>query len=444
MRTKQYIRTLVIVFWGLGILPGFQPLAQGAGVSGSRAADSPETRQVAGQNGELPAQSDSSWWTRERLTGDWGGLRTDLAGRGVTLDFFSTGFYQGMFEGTGEKDFDLGGRFDALIHFDTGKLGLWQGGGLHTHIESNFGSAPAWYGGSLWPSNTGLVLPLGEHERLVASSLYLSQRLSDCASLMVGKVNVVDLLAADPFYGGWGNTRFMNVAFVAPPSGVLPPTIMGGILNYQVQPITWTFMAYDPSDMTGDYWVDELFSDGVNLSLAVTWAGKLAGRASSVNLNGIYSTREKADLRDYLLPPDLKTRTKDGSWHFSAKVTHLLIESAELPGKGLGLYGKVGVSDGNPNPIQGSFSGGLAAHGMIAGRPNDVFGLGYFYYKFSDDLQDATAAVTNLDDEQGLELFYNCAVTPWLRISPDLQWIDPANGDNDQVWVGVFRASVTF
>ena len=228
MRTKQYIWTLVIVLWGLGILPGYQPPAQGAGISDNRAADSPETRQVAGQSGELPAQSDASWMTRERLTGDWGGLRTDLAGRGVTFDLSSTGFYQGMFEGTGDEDFDLGGRVDALIHFDTGKLGLWQGGGLHSHIEYNFGSAPAWYGGSLWPSNTGMVLPLGKHENLVASSLYLSQRLSDRASIMVGKVNVVDFLASDPFYGGWGNTRFINVAFVAPPSGVLPPVIMGG------------------------------------------------------------------------------------------------------------------------------------------------------------------------------------------------------------------------
>ncbi|WP_213182700.1 hypothetical protein [Desulfosarcina cetonica] len=81
----------------MSILPGYPPLVQGAGIAG-HAADSPETRQVAGRNGELPAQSDASWWSRERLTGDWGGIRTDLAGRGVTFDLSFTGFYQGMFE----------------------------------------------------------------------------------------------------------------------------------------------------------------------------------------------------------------------------------------------------------------------------------------------------------------------------------------------------------
>jgi porin len=255
---------------------------------------------------------------------------------------------------------------------------------------------------------------------------------------------VIDLLATDPFYGGWGNTRFMNTAFVAPPSGVLPPVIMGGILNYKTQPLTWTFMAYDPADRTSDYGLDSLFSDGVNVSVAATWDGDLAGRTSSINLNGIYSSAEKPDLRDYLLPEGVETRTHGGSWHFSAKVTHLLIESRDQPGKGLGFYAKAGVSDGNPNPIERFFSGGVTGQGMVAGRPDDVFGLGYFYYNFSNDLQGATAGAINFDNEQGIELFYNWAVTPWLRISPDLQWIDPANGDNDQAWVGTVRVNVTF
>ena len=39
------------------------------------------------------------------------------------------GFYQGMFEGTGNDDWDFSGRADQAINGDTGKLGLWQGGG---------------------------------------------------------------------------------------------------------------------------------------------------------------------------------------------------------------------------------------------------------------------------------------------------------------------------
>lgn len=388
--------------------------------------------------------ADDSVWTRGQLTGEWFGARPALAEHGLTFNLFYTAIDQGTIFGTGDNDFEFGDRFDALIDLDFGKLGLWKGGSLHSHLEYSSGNAPAWHGGALLPVNTAMALPLGGSQTLVASSLYFKQRFSDSASLMVGKFNVVDFLASDPFYGGWGVVRFMNVAFVAPLSGLLPPTIMGGILNYRTDPIAWTLMVYDPNDQTTNYSFDGLFSDGVNVSLAGTWDGEWAGRPSSVNVNGIYSTKEKADLSDFLLPPDLQTKSEDGSWFLSIKLTHLLLESAAASGKGLGLYVKAGLSDGNPDPIQSFVTGGLAGHGMVTGRPLDVFGIGYFYYNFSDDLQSATAPVTNFDDEQGAEVFYNLAGTPWLHVSADLQWIDPASGDSDDFWLGGLRIRVVF
>jgi len=349
-----------------------------------------------------------------------------------------------MFSGTGNDDFDFGGRADALVNFDTKKLGLWDGGGFHTHLTYRFGGLPAFRGGALWPVSTGSILPLGEEDNLVASSIYVSQRFGDSGSLLLGKINAVDLLANDPFYGGWGNHRFMNLAFVAPPSGVLPPVIMGAIVNYQVAPFTYTFMAFDPDDRTGEYWVDDLFSNGVNLSLGATWAGKAFGRTSSINLAGIYSTKDSVKIAEVLLPPELRTGTKGGAYNVSLKVSHLLLESAIVPGQGLGLYGKAAIADGDPNPIEASFSGGFAGHRIVPGRPLDTFGIGYFYYDFSRDLRSAVAPLLNIENEQGFEIFYNLAVTPWFRVTGDLQWIDPANGDNDHAWIGGLRASMIF
>ena len=48
------------------------------------------------------------------------------------------------------------------------------------------------------------------------------------------------------------------------------------------------------------------------------------------------------------------------------------------------------------------------------------------------------------EHEQGLEIFYNYAVTPWFRITGDLQWINPASADNDKAWLGGLRANITF
>jgi porin len=398
----------------------------------------------SGDSSSQPASSTAAAESRfsDTLTGDWGGLRSRLADNGVRFDLSYTQYYNGLFSGDGYDDWDFGGRVDAFLRLDSGKLGLWEGGGLHTHLEARFGESPSQRGGALWPVHTGSILPLGERGDLVASSLYFSQKLGSSGTLMLGKINAVDLLAGDAFFGGWGRDRFQNIAFVAPPSGVVPPTFMGAVFSYKAAPLTWTFMAFDPQDRTRDYCPDDLFDNGVNLSLGATWSGEIAGRASSVGITGTYSTKDGADLGEILLPPELKTSTKDGSYNVAVSFSHLLHETS--PGKGLGIYGKAAIADGNPNPIRASFVGGLSGHGVVPGRPRDSFGIGAFYYDFSNDLQDTVSPLANFDDEMGVELFYNCAVTPWLRVTADLQIIDPASGDNDAAVVGGLRASIAF
>ena len=80
----------------------------------------------------------------------------------------------------------------------------------------------------------------------------------------------------------------------------------------------------------------------------------------------------------------------------------------------------------------------------MPGRPNDVFGIGYYYYDFSEDLGSAVQPLLDFDYEQGMEIFYNFALTPWFRVTADLQWIDPATGGNDHAWIGGLRANIKF
>jgi porin len=393
-------------------------------------------------------QDADSFLTRDTLTGDWFGYRDSLADHGLTTEFSTTGYYAGVFSGGGRNDeADFGGRADAFLHLNTGKAGWWQGGGFHIHAESRFGEASdrtAPRSGGLWPPNTGVVLPLGDPDRVVASSIYYTHAFSPESVLILGKINAVDLLASDPFFGGWARDRFENIAFVAPPSGVVPPTIMGAVFSQKLDPFTLTFMAFDPNDRTNDYWVDELFADGVNLSLAGTWSGKLLERTSSVGLTATYSTKEGADLSEILLQPDVKGGGKEGSFNIALSGSHLLYELPDQPGKGLGIYAKAAIADANPNPIQSSFTGGFAGYGIVPSRPDDHFGIGYYFYNWSDDLQSATAPVFPIEDEHGVEIYYNLAVTRWLRVSADLQWIHPANGNLDDAWLGGLRATLFF
>jgi len=388
--------------------------------------------------------SEESILTRSDLTGDWKGLRPELIERGIAIDLEYTSTYQGLQSGTGRNNYEYGGKFDAFIKLDSTRLGLWNGGGFHAHLEYRHGEPIAYPGGTLLPVNTALLLPIGSNEKIEATSLYFTQQIGEQASVLFGKINVLDLLVGDSFFGGWGNRRFMHVAFVAPPSGVLPPTIFGAIASLKTDSVNWGFMVYDPNDRTTEYFPDDLFSDGVNVSLSGASSGTLLGRKTTVTIGGTYSTKEGADLSDSLLPPGFEAGTKDGAYSLSFQFSHNLFESSDSPGNGWGLYLKASVADGNPNPIDASVIGGIGGKASFLGRLQDSFGLGYFYYAISNELRNSLEPAFNLDDEQGLEAFYSYAATPWFHITGDIQYIEPASGDRDNTLIIGLRTNIRF
>lgn len=377
------------------------------------------------------------------LTGDWGGARTSLAENGVSLRGDVTGFAAGQIAGTGDKVWDAFGRYDAFADLDFGKMGLVKGLGFHVHAEGRFGQGQSNFGFQLFPANSAAALPLGG-ESIAASSLYLTQTIGKRSVLMLGKINAVDLLAGDPVFGGWGTQRFQNIAFVAPPSGVVPPTIMGGVFVHKGTPITLTVMVFDPEDRTRDYFPGDLFKSGVNISVGATWGGTIAGRASSIGVTSTVSTKRGADLGDFLVPPGLITDDIKGSYNIAMQVTHRLADSSQVKGKGLDFVVKAATADGNPNLIRRSIIIGLAGHGMVPGRPNDSFGIGGFAYDFSNALQDAVDPLIDFNDEQGLEAWYSLALTPWFKLTADAQLINPARGDADTAVITGLRANLAF
>jgi porin len=377
------------------------------------------------------------------LTGDWGGARTSLAQSGVSLRGDVTGYVQGQIAGTGDKVWDAFGRYDAFADLDFGRMGLVEGLGFHAHGEGRFGQGQSNFGGQLWPSNAGAALPLGG-ESFAATSLYFTQALGKRTILMLGKINAVDLLASDPVFGGWATQRFQNIVFVAPPSGVVPPTIMGGILVHKGTPISLTVMVFDPEDRTRDYFPGDLFETGINISVGGTWSGAIAGRASSIGVTSTVTTKRGADFEDILAPPGLETDDLKGSYNIALQITHRLADSSQVKGKGLDLAMKVATADGNPNIIRSSFILGLAGHGMVKGRPHDSFGVGGFIYNFSNVLQDSVDPLVNFNDEQGVELWYSLALTPWFKLTADAQYVNVARADADPAFISGLRANIAF
>jgi porin len=142
----------------------------------------------------------------------------------------------------------------------------------------------------------------------------------------------------------------------------------------------------------------------------------------------------------------LENRTiekQNGSWAFYYNFDQYLYEPEKGSGQGIGIFGRFGASDGNPNPMHFFYSFGVGGKGIIPGRPLDQFGIGFYYIDVSNPK--FTGPLTTRDflrDEYGFEAYYNVAITPWLKLTPDIQVIRPAQKQVITSGKGIDTASV--
>ena len=382
------------------------------------------------------------WLERETLTGDWGGGRTWLKERGISLKHRLTQFYQEQTAGDGDKDFEYGSKADLLLNADLDKLGFWKGFSLAVHTEYNFGQSVNARGGAIVPVNTALLFPGMEgSDRYDLSSVYLGQTFGDSVSLVFGKFNMVDMAANRPFAGGAGIDSFWNLVFAAPPTGTIPPYLFGALLSVRTEPATFGFWVYDPNDVVNKSGFEDPFEDGVSFHGSVEFPVSIADRSGHQGFTARFSTMGGTE-RDINLPGWPETiSTKNDRYYFAYTFDQYLYQSRQNPKEGFGLFGQFGISDGNPNRLHWSGHVGVSGTGLIPGRSRDNWGVGYFYAAPSHDLKDSFTRLLRIRDEQGLEIFYNFAVTPWLSLGADLQIIKPSLADDTAVFSGLRMVS---
>jgi porin len=389
-----------------------------------------------------PPESPSSWLESDTLTGDWGGIRPWLKEHGITLKPRLTQFYQGMPVGEGDHSFEYGGKADLLVNADLSKLGFWNGFSMTVHVEQNFGKSVNGYGGTISLVNTALYFPgIQGSDAFDVSSVYFQQIFGDSVSLLLGKINIIDLAASKPFMGGTGIDSFWNAVFAAPPSGTVPPYLLGALLTVRTESATFALWVYDPVDVVNRLGLDELFASGVTVRGTVEFPVTIAGRSGHQGFVATFSNLPGTDLEldDILIPPfpPGTTGIKNQRHYFAYTFDQYLYQSKENPKEGFGLFGQFGISDGNPNRLYWLALVGVGGTGLIPCRSRDNWGVGYYYAAPSTDLKDSLAPVLTLRNEQGLEIFYNFSVTPWLTFGVDLQLIQPSLANETAVFSGL-------
>ena len=388
---------------------------------------------------EEAAPTNTGFFERDTLAGDWGGARTWLKERGITVKPRLTQFYQGMASGDGDHDFEYGGKADLLLNADLSKLGFWKGLSLTVHAEYNFGESVNGRGGTIALVNTALYFPgISGWDRSDLSSVYFGQRFGDSVSLLFGKINIIDLAGARRFAGGAGIDSFWNIVFAAPPSGTVPPYLFGGLLSVRTDVATFGLWIYDPVDATNKSGFEDPFND-VTFRGTVEFPVTIGGLSGHQGFVALYSTEKgnAPDTSDGILLPQISSGIKNTRYYFAYTFDQYLYQSKENPKEGVGLFGQFGISDGNPNRLYWSAHVGLGGVGLIPRRSRDNWGVGYYYVVPSNDLKDLPGSIEKIRDEQGAEIFYNFAVAPWLSLGADLQIITPSLSDDTAVFTGL-------
>jgi porin len=104
---------------------------------------------------------------------------------------------------------------------------------------------------------------------------------------------------------------------------------------------------------------------------------------------------------------------------------------------GISVYSRASLSPSDRNLISAYIDGGVVFAGLIPGRHDDRFGVGFIYAKFSDAVRGFdrdTIQFTGLpgvvrDYETNLELTYMAEIVPGWTVQPNLQFIWHPNGD---------------
>ncbi len=386
---------------------------------------------------------------RQYLTGDWGGLRTDLAESGINFQADVTQFNFRTVSGGLEQDYRYSGHGDYVMNIDAGKLGLQEGLFVKVRAEHRFGESLAGATGAALPSTVLSDLPVADNEELLLTDVLFTQAFSQNFAVFFGKMNTLDG-DVNAFAHGRGKSQFSNLAFVASPMPLrtVPYSTLGAgfVWMENGEPI-FTFTAINPIDTASTIGLNELFAEGVTLVAETRIPTTFFNKPGHQLVGGTWSSRDYVSLNQdpRIIFPVIPIAQSSGSWSLYWNFDQYLVTDPCDPTKGWGVFGRAGVGDDDTNPLAWFLSFGVGGTSPIPGRSDDGFGAGWYYSGLSDEIGPLiSAAVGGISDGQGIELFYRAQLTPWFHVSPDFQIIFPGRDIADTAYVLGLRSNISF
>ena len=319
-------------------------------------------------------------WKRPALTGDWFGARQGLMDKGMRFDISLTQIFQHNWAGGTNYQSRYQGGLDLTFRLDTGKAGLWPGGLLKVKGEARYGRDNNPNTGALMPVNLDSVFPVPGEDTMQLSEFNYTQFLAPWLGVTFGKFSPRETNV----FSGDETEQFLNTAFnINPVYGTtLPQAFLGaGVILIPHKDIMLTTLVVDSEGRADECGFDTAFDRATSLFQQLEVKVKPFGLPGHQRVGWCWSDKSRVrleqDTRDLVMAwiryrlglGDMPTLDRAASdWSLFYDFDQYLYVVPGTKDRGIGVFGRFGVTDGRVNPVGSFYSLGVGGKGMIPGR----------------------------------------------------------------------------
>jgi porin len=411
------------------------------------------------------AVQEPSFWKRDKLSSDWGGARSalkDKYGTEVTVNYIGESL--SVLSGGLNRHTSYEGRLEFSIDTDLQTLSGWKGGSTHItlfDIQGGAHNAAQNVGSIADPSN------IDAHPTTRLFTLWFQQNLfNDRLSVRIGQLASDDEFFLSPTAGGLINATFgwtgmlgANIHSGGPAYPLSAPGVRVAFKPTERLTFRSAVFSGDPAgrDCNSDpqecnnHGTTFSFSGGAlwmnELQYAINQDKKEPGLPGVYKFGAWYATADYADkqygrteagavvsLADPAAVGPLNHAGNQGIYGLADQTV------ARWGERSLSVFMRTGIQPVDRNLISFHVDGGAGIKGLLPGRSEDLFTLGFAYRRISasvialdSDILTRNGAPNPIRDyEMQVELNYSAQIAPWWTVQADLQHIRrPGGGVTD-------------
>jgi len=360
-------------------------------------------------------------WSADTLSGGWGGARTHLYDKGVTVDITHKSDYLSNTTGGLQTGSVWLANTEAAIGVDLNKHIGWAGASAFIQYHVQHGNQTKDFNGSYVGSFAGVSnIETGNNATQFWQAWLQKNMADDALSVLFGLYSIDSEFYVTDSSGLFLQPPYGMSAEMAQTGQNGPPIFPMGALGLRVK---YT---------AGDYYVQAALTDGVPGDPA-------KAHGTYIKLDKTDGTLAVAEMGYTPAGSDESiSKTSLGLWNYTAAATDMetgearsdqgfyvlaertLMAEQENSGQGLSGFIRYGVVNKDVYQADWSVSTGLHYLGLIGGRDDDEVGLAVTSSHASDKYQRLAGSDSS---ETVIELTYRAQILPWMGVQPSIQRI---------------------